>query len=158
MVVAKLRGITQAEIAEKLNISAAAVSAWAKEGRNPPSKHLSEIANILGVSGEFLLTGKGGPSDLNLESIHAENHPDEKVPSDQLPPQTEISRCLSIIESQQNTIETMSSTFATQTNSINNQSSALVTLSDSIATQSDTVASQHRLIETMVVGDKRGLG
>jgi hypothetical protein len=107
-------------------------TAWAKEGRNPPSKHLSEIAGILGVSAEFLITGKGGPLDPNLESIGADSQPAEKVSGEQTGQCGIPERLVAIIESQQSTI----------------------------ATQSDTLASQHHLIEVMVVGDgkkaKRG--
>jgi transcriptional regulator with XRE-family HTH domain len=99
IMLAKQRGITQAEIADKLSISPSAVSAWAKKGHNPPIKSLPQIADILGVSIEYILTGKGGPADLDLDS------PDENAPGGEPPPPTDISRCLAIIASQQNTID-----------------------------------------------------
>ncbi|MDR0307999.1 MAG: helix-turn-helix domain-containing protein [Chitinispirillales bacterium] len=150
IVVAKLRGITQAEIAEKLNITAAAVSAWTKEGRNPPSKRLSEIAGILGVSAEFLLTGKGGPADPNLEPDYTESQPVEKMPAASIN-QSDISeRLVAIIESQQNSITNLSNTTVNLSCATANQSSA-------IDKQSDTIASQHHLIEVMVLDNKKGI-
>jgi transcriptional regulator with XRE-family HTH domain len=113
MIAARLRGITQAEIAERLDISAAAVSAWAKKGANPPSKRLSEIADILGVSADFLLTGKGGPPDLNLDSIYTDDNTVERGQDEQ--GELELSKCLAIIESQQSAILTLSNTNADQT-------------------------------------------
>jgi transcriptional regulator with XRE-family HTH domain len=114
-IAARLKGITQAELAEKLDVSASAVSAWAKEGRNPPSKRIPEIAAILGVSVEYLLTGKGEPSDPCLVSACNNNFPNgEKSDEQQLPQsgKSDISECLTIIKEQQSTIAIQSTSLA----------------------------------------------
>jgi transcriptional regulator with XRE-family HTH domain len=112
-IAARLKGITQAELAEKLGVGASTVSAWAKEGRNPPSKRISDIAAVLGVSAEYLLTGKGEPSDPYLESVRNNNFPDEKKSDEQQLPQTDksdISECLTIIKEQQRSLALMIAT------------------------------------------------
>jgi transcriptional regulator with XRE-family HTH domain len=113
VIAARLKGITQAELAEKLAVSASAVSAWAKEGRNPPSKRIPEIAAILGVSAEYLLTGKGELSDPCLESACNNDFPNAKNSGEQQLPQTgksDISECLTIIKEQQRSLALMIAT------------------------------------------------
>jgi transcriptional regulator with XRE-family HTH domain len=104
-IAARLRGVTQAEIAKRLNVSTSAVSSWAKEGRNPPSKRIPEIADILGVSAEYLLTGKDEPPDF------ADNYAAGKIPDEQTN-KPEISECLTIIKAQQSTIAVQSASLA----------------------------------------------
>lgn len=69
LVAARVKGVTQAELAEKLGLTQTAVSSWKKEGRNPPSKHIPEIARVLGVSVEYLMTGDENPP-LELPRRH----------------------------------------------------------------------------------------
>jgi transcriptional regulator with XRE-family HTH domain len=59
--VAKSKGFSQTDLAEKLGIKPAAVSAWGKEGLNPSAKRLPEIAEILGVTVNYLITGDDSP-------------------------------------------------------------------------------------------------
>jgi transcriptional regulator with XRE-family HTH domain len=58
LAVMEARGILFTEMATRLGVSQAAVSQW-KESGKPPHKRLEQIANILEVSKDFLLTGKG---------------------------------------------------------------------------------------------------
>jgi len=64
LLIARTKGVSQIELADKLGLTPSAVSLWAKEGRNPPSKWLPDIANILGVTQEFLLTGDDQQFDI----------------------------------------------------------------------------------------------
>ena len=65
---AKKKKISQGALAEKLNLWQSAVSAWRKTS-NPPIEKIEQIAKILGVSVEYLITGrepttKEPPKDL----------------------------------------------------------------------------------------------
>jgi transcriptional regulator with XRE-family HTH domain len=99
--VAKDRGVSQTEIAHRLGLNPSAVSLWGKEGRNPAIKHLPEIAKILGVSAEYLMTGEGEVSISETVST-PEGSPKES---------TSVSvdaGILEILKSQQRTIEALS--------------------------------------------------
>lgn len=54
----KEKNIKQKELSQKSNISEAAISDWKKKGTNPAAENLSAIANALGVSLDYLITGK----------------------------------------------------------------------------------------------------
>lgn len=65
------RGLTQGELAKRLGVSSAAVSAWIS-GAKPPSKaNLAAAAAVLHVQPEWLLFGRGeGPAvDLDAERV-----------------------------------------------------------------------------------------
>ena len=49
-------GLTQAEVAEKLNVSFQAVSLWERAETQPEIGKLTEIARLLGVTTDWLLT------------------------------------------------------------------------------------------------------
>jgi transcriptional regulator with XRE-family HTH domain len=54
----KEKGLTQEELAEKLDVSRQAVSKWEAEQAMPEIDNLIGLANIYGVSMDYLLTGK----------------------------------------------------------------------------------------------------
>lgn len=54
----KEKGLTQAELASKLDITDKAVSKWESGDGNPDISLLPELAEIFGVTTDFLLTGK----------------------------------------------------------------------------------------------------
>ena len=54
------KGLTLQQVGDVFGISAASVSSWEKGKNQPDSRKLSELAEILGSSVEFLLNGSGG--------------------------------------------------------------------------------------------------
>ena len=56
--VRKERKMTQSEVAEKLNVSFQAVSLWERGETTPEIEKLTEIADLYGVSIDWLLRGK----------------------------------------------------------------------------------------------------
>ena len=54
----KEKGMTQSELAEKMNVTDKAVSKWERNLSCPDIKTISKLANILGVSVEDLLKSK----------------------------------------------------------------------------------------------------
>jgi transcriptional regulator with XRE-family HTH domain len=54
----KEKGLTQEELAEKLDVSRQAVSKWEAGQAMPEIDNLIGLANIYGVSMDYLLTGK----------------------------------------------------------------------------------------------------
>ena len=63
------RGITKASLARDLKMSPQAVAAWWAPGKRIPGSRIQEIANILDVSVDFLLTGKSH-SSAAPSSVH----------------------------------------------------------------------------------------
>ncbi len=55
------RGLTQEELAEKLNVTAQAVSKWECDNSCPDISLLPTLAKLLGVSTDTLLTGEASP-------------------------------------------------------------------------------------------------
>jgi transcriptional regulator with XRE-family HTH domain len=110
LLTAKIKGVTQADIAEKLGIRPAAVSLWGKDGRNPPAKRLPEVAKILGVTVEFLMGEEAGEGDLReLRDIPA-------AEQGEAPPTN--ADLMGIIKSQQSIIATQSDTIASLSRTI----------------------------------------
>ncbi len=58
--------LTQKEFAENSGISESTISDWKKKGTNPAADKLSVIADSIGVSLDYLITGKekSSPTDL----------------------------------------------------------------------------------------------
>lgn len=58
------RGLTQEELARRVNVTASTVSKWEQGARaNPQSRAMVAVAALLGVSLDWLLLGKGrGPA------------------------------------------------------------------------------------------------
>lgn len=55
--------MTQAELAERLDVDPMSVSRW-ERGKSSPTAHvLGEVARALGVSADWILTGEPGPVD-----------------------------------------------------------------------------------------------
>ncbi len=59
-------GLTQSELAEKLNVSNKAVSKWEMETGEPSIKFLPNIAQILDITLDYLLTGEETYPDRQL--------------------------------------------------------------------------------------------
>ena len=56
----KLRGLSQARVAERMKVSRGACGHWERGKAAPSTKHLAKLAQILQVRVEWLATGKGG--------------------------------------------------------------------------------------------------
>lgn len=52
------KDIKQKQFAELINVNEKTVSAWKKNNSLPPLNKISNISDVLGVSIDFLLTGK----------------------------------------------------------------------------------------------------
>ena len=61
-------GLSQAELAEQLQISASAMGMYEQGRREPSAQTLVTLARILGVTTDYLLTGV--PSPEQVEDIH----------------------------------------------------------------------------------------
>ena len=57
----KEAGLSQAELAEKLQISASAMGMYEQGRREPSAQMLVSLAQILGVTTDYLLTGAPAP-------------------------------------------------------------------------------------------------
>ena len=65
MIIARLRkaqGMTQAELAEKMQVTDKAVSKWERDLSCPDIQSLPRLAEILGVSVEELMQGETRPA------------------------------------------------------------------------------------------------
>lgn len=58
----KEKGITQKELAERLNISPTRLNYWEKDKRFPPIPMINAISEILGVDGNYLI-GQSPPPE-----------------------------------------------------------------------------------------------
>lgn len=64
------RGWSQAQLAQQLKISASAVGMYEQGRREPSAQLLVDMARELGVSTDFLLTGKASAMDtLDMEQL-----------------------------------------------------------------------------------------
>lgn len=61
--------LTQSDLAERMGISPAAVSQWLKGDKNPASVRIHELAEVLGVSSEWLRSGTGEGPQPNLQAL-----------------------------------------------------------------------------------------
>lgn len=59
------QGKKQKDLALYTRLSTSAISDWKKKGTNPSSEYISDIADFLGVSTDYLLTG----TDKNISKI-----------------------------------------------------------------------------------------
>ena len=57
--VMKERNMTQAEFAKQVGISTSTISEWKKRKTNPTADKIMDICNVLQITPEQLLTGKG---------------------------------------------------------------------------------------------------
>lgn len=65
----KSKGKMQKELAAYTGISTAAISDWKTHGTNPSSDKIVAIAEFLGTSPEYLLTGKESEKNLSENEI-----------------------------------------------------------------------------------------
>lgn len=68
----KLKNYSQEYLAEELDISRQAVYKWEKDLSSPDTAHLIKLSELLGVSVEYLATGKN-------ESIVVEKPPEVRI-------------------------------------------------------------------------------
>lgn len=65
----KARGYTQTVLADKLGVSAQAVSKWENEGGYPEVSQLPAIAGIFGVTIDYIMTGKKPEEKIIYKSV-----------------------------------------------------------------------------------------
>lgn len=62
---AEIKGIKQADIAKLIDKGTAQITSWKKRGCNPPAEYIPPIAELLGVTISWLMTGaEEGPAPL----------------------------------------------------------------------------------------------
>lgn len=70
--------MTQEDLAERLAVSPAAVGAYEQGRRTPSASMLVELSGVLGVSTDFLLTGRpGGYEEMGTAAAYSLQHRSE---------------------------------------------------------------------------------
>ena len=64
--VLKDRNMTQAEFAKQVGIATSTISDWKKRKTNPTADKIMDICNVLQITPEQLLTGKGIEDEENI--------------------------------------------------------------------------------------------
>ena len=64
--VLKDRNMTQAEFAKQVGIATSTISGWKKRKTNPTADKIMDICNVLQITPEQLLTGKGIEDEENI--------------------------------------------------------------------------------------------
>ena len=64
--VLKDRNMTQAEFAKQVGIATSTISEWTKRKTNPTADKIMDICNVLQITPEQLLTGKGIEDEENI--------------------------------------------------------------------------------------------
>ncbi len=64
----KDKGITQKQVADMLGIGQGTVAGWKQRNCPPPINYISDIAKLLGVSIDYLVTGGDNPIKYKLDS------------------------------------------------------------------------------------------
>lgn len=64
--VLKDRNMTQAEFAKQVGIATSTISEWKKRKTNPTADKIMDICNVLQITPEQLLTGKGIEEEENI--------------------------------------------------------------------------------------------
>lgn len=64
--VLKDRNMTQAEFAKQVGIATSTISEWKKRKTNPTADKIMDICNVLQITPEQLLTGKGIEDEENI--------------------------------------------------------------------------------------------
>ena len=64
--VLKERNMTQAEFAKQVGIATSTISEWKKRKTNPTADKIMDICNVLQITPEQLLTGKGIEDEENI--------------------------------------------------------------------------------------------
>lgn len=62
----KDRNMTQAEFAKQVGIATSTISEWKKRKTNPTADKIMDICNVLQITPEQLLTGKGIEDEENI--------------------------------------------------------------------------------------------
>ena len=71
--VLKERNMTQAEFAKQVGISTSTISEWKKRKTNPTVEKIMDICNVLQITPEQLLTGKGIEDEEEIAATSPES-------------------------------------------------------------------------------------
>ena len=71
--VLKERNMTQAEFAKQVGISTSTISEWKKRKTNPTVDKIMDICNVLQITPEQLLTGKGIEDEREIAAASPES-------------------------------------------------------------------------------------
>ena len=71
--VLKKRNMTQAEFAKQVGIATSTISEWKKRKTNPSVDKIMDICNVLQITPEQLLTGKGIEDDEEIAASSPES-------------------------------------------------------------------------------------
>lgn len=61
------KGMTQAELAEKLNVSVQAVSKWENDISHPDLERIGDLAAVLDTSAEFIISGEKSTAKTEIK-------------------------------------------------------------------------------------------
>ena len=76
----KEKGISQTELAKRMNVSRQAVSKWEQGSSSPDTERLIQLAEILGTEVEYLATGvHPEPGSVVLNIVETVERVEEKV-------------------------------------------------------------------------------
>ena len=67
------RNMTQAEFAKQVGIATSTISEWKKRKTNPTADKIMDICNVLQITPEQLLTGKGIEDEENINVTSRES-------------------------------------------------------------------------------------
>ena len=62
--------IKNSNLAEKLSVKPQIITNWKTRGTTPPMEYLPTICEVLGVSWEYLITGKETKQHITSEEMH----------------------------------------------------------------------------------------
>jgi transcriptional regulator with XRE-family HTH domain len=63
------KGLTLQQVGDAFGISAASVASWEKGKNQPDSRKISQLADVLGTSVEFLINGSSAIAQSDIESL-----------------------------------------------------------------------------------------
>ena len=66
--------LTQQQLGDRIGVTKATISQWEKGDYSPSGQNLYNLAKVLGVSAEWLLSGKGEPKFQNIEPVALGGH------------------------------------------------------------------------------------
>lgn len=73
LVVLRERNMTQVEFAKQVGIATSTISEWKKKKTNPTADKLMDICNVLQITPEQLLTGKGIEDEEEIAAASPES-------------------------------------------------------------------------------------
>ena len=101
----KAKGWTQIELAEKLQVSDKAVSKWEQDGGVPSVEFFPALAEVFGVSIDYLMTGKK-IDNINLDDMDATKRLSYLIKKDDVDNFKKYnSKVLSVVKSRYTTLE-----------------------------------------------------